>query len=141
MQNISYRLQRVKYIPKEISAGVLYVAAEYGAALHTCACGCGARVSTPLGPTDWSLSEGSRGPTLEPSIGNWQLPCRSHYWIANGSVIWAEDWSEKRIEAGRAHERRRAEEYFMNRAPKPPTSKLATLVQWLRTLWGRRPRR
>ena len=26
---------------------------------------------------------------LYPSIGNWQFPCRSHYWIRRNRIIWA----------------------------------------------------
>ena len=29
--------------------------------------------------------------SLRPSIGNWQLPCRSHYFIVRNRVVWASD--------------------------------------------------
>ena len=48
-------LQRVHYMPKELKPGVLYVSEEFGAAAHLCACGCGAKIRTPLGPTEWTL--------------------------------------------------------------------------------------
>ena len=60
-------------MPQDLRPGVLYVSEEFGAAAHLCACGCGEKVSTPLGPTEWSLEETGGGPTLRPSVGNWQL--------------------------------------------------------------------
>lgn len=112
----TFRLERVKYVPKELEAGILYVAAEFDVAVHLCACGCGTKVTTPLGPTEWQVADTSNGPTVTPSIGNWQLPCRSHYLIKGGSVHWAGQWSEDRINAGRASERRQREAYYAARA-------------------------
>src|SRR5438034_204780 len=105
-------LRRVQFIPKALEPGVLYVAEEFGAAAHLCACGCGAKVRTPLGPTDWSLVDTPGGPTLDPSIGNWQQPCQSHYWIRDGDVLWARPWTKKEIAAGRKREQKRAERYY-----------------------------
>jgi hypothetical protein len=103
-------LVRTRHIPKQLEPGVLYVSEEYGAAVHLCACGCGTKVSTPLGPTEWTLQVTASGPSLMPSVGNWQLPCQSHYWIREGNVLWAAKWSAAQIEAGRRaeEERRRA---------------------------------
>jgi len=83
------RLQRVHYMPKELEPGILYVSEEFDVAGHICACGCGNEVMTPLGPTEWSFAESSDGPSLTPSIGNWQLPCKSHYWISGGKIEWS----------------------------------------------------
>ena len=47
-----------------------------------------------------------------PSIGNWSFPCRSHYWIRNNTVQWAEEWSQEWIDAGRSYDRRAKETYF-----------------------------
>ncbi len=97
-------LQRVHYMPKELKPGVLYVSEEFGAAAHLCACGCGAKIRTPLGPTEWAFEETGSGPTLRPSIGNWQQDCQSHYWIFRGEVIWAKKWTPEQIAAGRRDE-------------------------------------
>jgi hypothetical protein len=109
---LKYELERVEYMPKELNPGILYVAERFGAAAHLCACGCGTKVRTPLGPVDWSLEQTARGPTLYPSIGNWQQSCRSHYWIFEGEVIWEKQWSQRAIEAGRQKEQRRAQQYY-----------------------------
>jgi hypothetical protein len=110
-------LQHVKFLPKELSPGVLYVSNEYGVAGHLCACGCGNKVITPLGPTEWRVTESANGPTLWPSIGNWQQPCRSHYVITNGRIQWAGQWSEAEVQAGRRAEQARRDAYYAARKP------------------------
>ncbi|MFA6132799.1 MAG: DUF6527 family protein [Phycisphaerae bacterium] len=99
-------------MPKELEPGVLYVSEEFGAVAHLCPCGCGSKVRTPLGPTEWSLEETSSGPSLHPSVGNWQLPCRSHYWIRKGRVVWSVQWTPSQIAAGRRAEEERREVYY-----------------------------
>src|ERR1700688_876820 len=44
-------------MPKELRQAVLYVADEFDIAMHLCACGCGSKVKTPPGPTEWSVGE------------------------------------------------------------------------------------
>lgn len=106
------RLQRVHYMPKELNAGVLYVSQEFGVAVHLCACGCGAKVRTPLGPTEWVIQETDAGPSLNPSVGNWQQVCQSHYWIYRGEVRWAAKWTPEQIAAGRRGEEQRRYAYY-----------------------------
>lgn len=96
------KLQAVRYMPKALEPGILYVSKEFGAAAHLCACGCGAKIRTPLGPTDWNLKETRKGPTLSPSIGNWQQRCQSHYWIRNGQVVWVPNWNEAGVAANQS---------------------------------------
>lgn len=91
----------VRSIPKELEPGVLYVSMEYATAIHSCCCGCGSQVVTPLTPTDWEMSFDGEAVSLSPSIGNWGFPCRSHYIIRKGRVVEAGQWSQARIEAGR----------------------------------------
>lgn len=105
-------LQRVHYMPKELKPGVLYVSDEFGAAAHLCACGCGAKIRTPLGPTEWALEETDRGPTLRPSVGNWQQACQSHYFIYRGKIRWADKWTPEQIAAGRRGEEKRRCVYY-----------------------------
>jgi Family of unknown function (DUF6527) len=105
-------LQHVRFMPKDLKPGVLYASEEFGAAAHLCACGCGAKIRTPLGPTDWTLEETESGPTLYPSVGNWQQACQSHYWISEGKVIWAGKWTDEQIETGRRREKKRQLDYY-----------------------------
>lgn len=129
----SFRLERVKYVPKELQPGVIYVADDFDIAVHLCACGCGTKVTTPLGPTEWRVTDASGGPTVVPSIGNWQLPCRSHYVITGGKILWAGQWSEERIKAGRNAERHRREAYYAARAH--DRKWWVRLGRWLRSLF------
>src|SRR5437764_14179159 len=92
-------LSRVKYIPKELEPGVLYVSEEFGAAVHLCACGCGRKVSTPLRPPRWVIEDTAGGPTLRPSVGNWEFPCKSHYWIWQGKIVSSDQWSPEQLVA------------------------------------------
>jgi hypothetical protein len=108
----SITLERVKYIPRELSPGILYVSIEYAVASHLCVCGCGNKVVTPLGPAEWTFSERNGRPTMYPSIGNWQLPCRSHYLITNGHIEWADRWSDVRVTAGRLAEEQRRQAHY-----------------------------
>lgn len=91
----------VAVIPEALDDGVLYVSTEYGIMMHRCVCGCRNTVSTPLSPADWQFTYNGETVSVHPSIGNWEYPCRSHYWIRNSRIIWAEDWSDKQIKANR----------------------------------------
>src|SRR5882672_11422208 len=105
-------LQRVEFMPKELKPGILYVSDKYSTAAHLCACGCGSKIRTPLGPTEWSFEETREGPTLSPSVGNWQKHCQSHYFIRKGEIIWAPKWSPEEILAGRHAEEARRRVYY-----------------------------
>lgn len=107
MKTKHFSPQHVHYMPKELEGGILYVSYEFGTAAHLCACGCGAKIRTPLGPTDWKVQETPKGPTLRPSVGNWQQECKSHYLITKGEVHWAGRWSDEKIVAGRQAEHSR----------------------------------
>ena len=99
------RLENVRFMPEILEEGVLYYSQEFEVASHLCACGCKSEVITPIDPVEWSISSGSEGVSLEPSIGNWQLPCKSHYWIRNGRVEWASAWTLEEIQFGDQQER------------------------------------
>jgi uncharacterized protein DUF6527 len=131
------KLLRVHYVPKTLEPGILYVSEEFGAALHLCACGCGLKVSTPIGPTDWTFEETLAGATLFPSVGNWQQPCKSHYFIRDGSVIWLDAWTPQQITAGRRAKERRDEAYFEARAPQRG-SLLPRFWRWIKSLFNSR---
>ena len=102
----------VEYIPENVEEGVLYVSMTYATAVHRCACGCGKEIVTPFSPTDWRVSFNGETVSLEPSIGNWSLPCRSHYWIKNNLIRWAGRMSQERIDAGRAYDRMAKSAYY-----------------------------
>jgi len=98
MKGVRYRLVRTRSIPTMLREGRLYVSKRYQTASHLCPCGCGNRVVTPLGPGQWAIQMGWFTATLHPSIGNWHLRCRSHYWIRANKVVWAGSMTEDQIE-------------------------------------------
>ena len=99
MRILSLEHRFVRSVPRELEPGVLYVSMEYATAVHSCCCGCGEQVVTPLSPTDWKMIYDGESVSLTTSIGNWQLPCRSHYIIKRGHVIEAESWSTAQVQA------------------------------------------
>ena len=86
----------VDKIPNSIEEGKVYISIPYATAVHKCCCGCGNEVVTPLTPTDWELTFNGEAISLDPSIGNWNFPCRSHYWIKQNKVRWVRDWEPKK---------------------------------------------
>lgn len=107
----------VEFVPDVVEEGILYISIPYDTATHKCACGCGRIVVTPIKPTDWSLTWNGEVVTLTPSIGNWNLPCQSHYLIIRNKIIWAEKWTKSQIEAGRKKEKK-AKSWFYGRLRK-----------------------
>jgi hypothetical protein len=99
-------------IPDEIDNGTLYVSIKYHTAIHICPCGCGNKVVTPISPIRWKLTFDGETVTLYPSIGNWSLPCKSHYWIRNNEVLWSRQYSTREIDEVREEERQRQELYY-----------------------------
>jgi len=108
------KLNKVYYVPKQLEPGILYFSKEFGIAAHLCPCGCGNKVVAPIAPTDWSLTVKRGKPTLYPSIGNWQIPCRSHYWVTDGKIVWSYQWTEDQIQDGRKHEEFQRKSYYEN---------------------------
>lgn len=85
----------IEFIPEVLDEGILYVSIAHGTAVHRCCCGCGREVVTPLTPTDWKLIFDGETVSLHPSIGNWNFPCRSHYWITKNRIEWAPSWGQE----------------------------------------------
>lgn len=105
----------VEHIPERLADGHLYIAIQFGSVLHRCCCGCGIEVVTPLSPTQWRMIYDGQTVSLEPSIGNWNFPCRSHYWVRRNQVEWAPSWSRAEVEAGQAAERIEMGAYYLSR--------------------------
>ena len=98
----------LEFIPEELQPGVLYVSAHYKTALHLCCCGCGQEVVTPLNKAGWEVHCSYGKVTMWPSIGNWDYPCQSHYFIKNNQVVWAELMTKseiRRVKQRDEHER------------------------------------
>src|SRR5262249_11269761 len=132
-----FELQRVHYMLKELKPGVLYVSEEFDIAMHLCGCGCGSKIRTPLGPTEWAVEETDSGPSLSPSVGNWQQACQSHYWINRGEVRWAAKWTPQQIAAGRSREEERRRAFF-DALDRKRGGKLRRFWRWMRGLFERK---
>jgi Family of unknown function (DUF6527) len=91
----------VEFVPAELDAGTLYVSIPYATSVHLCACGCGNKVVAPISPAEWQLIYDGDSVSLYPSIGNWEFPCQSHYWIRRNQIEWSRQWSPRKIETGR----------------------------------------
>ncbi|WP_041839388.1 MULTISPECIES: DUF6527 family protein [Acidobacterium] len=122
MKATHFAPQFVESIPEILKPGELYVSMSLASVIHLCACGCGQEVVTPLSPTDWKLCFDGENVTLDPSIGNWNFECRSHYWIRGGKVRWSGSWSREEIAEGRAYDRGRKSDYYNDRLEEPTVS-------------------
>ncbi|WP_165490193.1 DUF6527 family protein [Propioniciclava sinopodophylli] len=87
----------VDRFPEPLEADRIYVSIRYNTTAHLCACGCGLEVIAPLSPAQWRFTYDGRNVTLKPSIGNWNLPCQSHYWIDHGRIRWANRFTPDEI--------------------------------------------
>lgn len=111
----SYKHVFVDAMPDKLDEGVLYVCVQYATAAHNCFCGCGHEVVTPIHPTKWKLSFNGVNVSLYPSIGSWSLPCKSHYWLQDGQIMWAESWADDKIQMARAHDNAAQDSYYGRR--------------------------
>lgn len=124
-------LRTVEFMPKVLDDHVLYVSDRFKIATHMCPCGCRNKIVTPLGPYEWSISVKKGKPTLLPSIGNWQIPCRSHYWIKNGQVEWSYSWTDEEVKAGRRKEQAALESYFQRKVDRRKTPFRKRIKIWI----------
>jgi hypothetical protein len=70
-----------------------------------------------LSPAEWQVEESQRGDFASFDL-NWQL--QSHYLIHKGQVVWAEQWSDSQISAGRVRDQQKLQTYLDSLRHKPP---------------------
>lgn len=114
----------VESFPQPMTKGTLYVSLMFNSCGHLCCCGCGREVVTPLSPAQWSITYNGQDVSLSPSVGNWEIGCKSHYWIKNGRVQWGRQFSQSEIRDNQMRDRELIED-------------LAVLSPRPRTLWQR----
>jgi hypothetical protein len=115
----------VEFVPAEVEEGKLYVSIPYATSVHLCACGCGNKVVTPISPAAWRLIYDGDSVSLYPSIGSWEFPCQSHYWIRRNRVEWSRQWSSREIEIGRRRDEGDLARYYdkpLTRSSSPGSS-------------------
>ena len=93
MRITEFKIEYVDFIPpvEAMKEGVLYISRPYMTTSHLCACGCGNEVVLPYGRRDgmfWTLTERLSGVTIRPSVGSFNLPCKSHYYITDNKIEW-----------------------------------------------------
>ncbi|MGC5015760.1 DUF6527 family protein [Streptosporangium sp. DT93] len=113
------RPEFVESFPPVMERGVLYISILYATCGHLCACGCGQEVITPLSPPQWALTYDGQNVSLSPSIGNWGLPCRSHYWIREGAVRWSRRYTAREIADNRVRDHKALQEHISEHARGP----------------------
>lgn len=105
-------IEFTEFIPDDLANDTIYISVEHRTIIHLCPCGCEMEVVTPLSPTDWRMTYDGESVSLNPSIGNWSFPCRSHYWIKNSQIVWAESWSDEEVQIGRYRSRKNKADYY-----------------------------
>lgn len=123
-----------QYIPADLDEGILYISLDYSTAVHLCACGCSAKVVTPFGPADWQLVfDGTV--SLRPSIGNGQLPCRSHYFIRQDQILWAREMTASATKVASDRDQAALRNLHAQHAARPVWWRRCTA--WARKILGR----
>ena len=96
MKLLEYKTKFVATPPKhsELEDGVLYVLPHCNCAIHKCMCGCKDVVVLAIDENNgkepyfwgWTYTDGNV--SITPSVGNFQFPCKSHYFLQHGKVKW-----------------------------------------------------
>lgn len=128
-------IENVELAPKQLVAGRLYVSEKYSVALHLCCCGCGEKVVTPLSPAEWRINVQQGQVSLYPSIGNWSMACKSHYWIRNGKVLWAGGMSKRQMRAVFDRDRKALRALYRATPRSQAESPGKREPSWLNRLW------
>lgn len=90
-----FKVQFVNKIPSYLKEGVLYVCISCNVIVHRCACGCGEKIVIPIDKKyGWKMIYDGQEITLRPSIGNFSIPCQSHYYITENKVEWLANYQQ-----------------------------------------------
>jgi len=73
----------VEEMPCFIERGKVYISEKYQTSRHICLCGCDELVIMPLGGGKWwdLVKEPNGTVSFIGSVGNYSMPCKSHYII------------------------------------------------------------
>ena len=86
MKTNKFKVEFVDKIPSNLKDGILYVCISCNVIVHRCACGCGEKTVTPIDKKyGWVMKYDGQAITLRPSIGNFSIACRSHYYITDNN--------------------------------------------------------
>ena len=110
----------VEYIPaegKDLLPGVVYISMKHRTVVLRCPCGCGQLSEFVLDPIRFRITYDGKSVTFDPSIGNSNLKCRSHFWIRENQIRWCapmQGWATR--QAGKRESARALEERKANQA-------------------------
>ena len=90
--------------PSNPEPGIFYYSEEFRSSLHLCACGCGYHVVLPIKLAGWALVRTGSSFSLNPSVGNREFACRSHYLLKDGQIVWLAPMSDREAAASRARD-------------------------------------
>jgi hypothetical protein len=84
----------VEFLPSvdKMEEGKVYISQRFKTSGHRCLCGCGHLTILPLDVVidgqdmGWHMTEKDGKVSFTPSIGNYQLPCKSHYIITKNKA-------------------------------------------------------
>lgn len=127
-QTVSIKAEYVDLMPSTMKEGIVYISNKYKTAMHLCPCGCGNKVATPLKQGGWEVSVIGGLVSLNPSVSNSSFPCRSHYFISNGSVRWERKLSDSEIESAWSRDHAAREVHF----DRPTESMWQKIWMWIR---------
>ena len=129
-----YRIIESEKLPTEVGPFEFHYSRRFEMAALACACGCGHRVMLNLlDQHQLFIKDGF--PTVTPSILVSDAPCLSHFFIRNGEVQWAQQWSKKTVDkVMQSQVRRHVEQDKEKRKSKP--SILRRCANWLSSLFG-----
>lgn len=126
-----YRYRAVERVPKEMEPGVVFHSEEFELAGLLCACGCGHRI-TLLVPDSHQVFDQGGWATVRPSIGVFDAPCRSHFFIRGGQVDWMPAFS-----GGQAASIMQAQIARHVMRDRKPLSRWGWMVAWIAGLFSR----
>ena len=88
IKRVPVTFERVEFMPayELFEENVIYISDKFEVSIHRCLCGCGSKTVMPLGKGNWNYSIDNDKLTMSPSVGNYQMPCKSHYIITNGGA-------------------------------------------------------
>ena len=101
-----YRYQSVEKTPTLLQSEVVYINEEFEIATLLCPCGCNHKIVLLCPDGHLVINDGGFA-TVKPSIGVWDAPCRSHFFLNSGTVDWCNSWSEERIKSSMRMQRDR----------------------------------
>ncbi|RYD50558.1 MAG: hypothetical protein EOP52_13885 [Sphingobacteriales bacterium] len=101
-------------------------------------------MNTPLNPKGWNINFDGETVTLSPSVGNWNIPCRSHYIIDRSRVIECGEWSPAQAQHEQIRTQKALAQHFDQQqevsatvipAHPPTQTKLTRIINFMSNIW------